>query len=88
MFITMDKKKFLTKAEIEKLVEEPEHDYIEKFATISDDKKSLLVRIPQEITKIFKINQGDKIRFYTEFHKNKRSVLAIELRRKDAIRQD
>ncbi len=63
--------------EIEKEIEEPKYDYIEKFATISDDKKSLLLRIPQEIRSKFNINAGDKIRFYGEFRQKKSPKLII-----------
>ena len=65
--------------EIKEDIEEPEYDYIEKFATISDDGKSLLLRIPQEITKHFNIKQGQKIKFRGEFKEDKLPVLKIEL---------
>lgn len=70
--------------DIKKEIEEPDYDYIEKFATISDDKKSLLLRIPQEITKHFKIKKGQKIRFYAEFRENKKAELKIELVQENA----
>ena len=70
--------------EIKEEVKEPEYDYIEKFATISDDKKSLLLRIPQEIRNHFKIKAGDKIRFYAEFKEDKNPKLIINLVRKNA----
>lgn len=60
-FITMPEVKTLK--EIEKEVGEPKYDYIEKYATISDDKKSLLIRIPAEIRDHIKMKQGEKIRF-------------------------
>jgi len=72
-----DKKKLRTIEEIKEEVKEPEHDFVEKFATISDDKKSLLIRIPQEIRNHFKIKAGDKIRFYAEFREGKESELNI-----------
>ena len=53
------KRKKRTIEEIKEDTKEPEFDYIDKLATISDDKKSLLVRIPQEITKKFNIKQGE-----------------------------
>ena len=65
--------------EIEKDVEEPRYEYIEKFATISDDNKSLLLRIPQEIRKKLKLNAGDKIRFYVEFRQKKDPKLKMEI---------
>ena len=65
--------------EIKRDIEEPEYDYIEKFATISDDGKSLLLRIPQEITKHFNIKQGEKIKFKGEFKEDKIPELKIEL---------
>ncbi len=65
--------------EIKKEIEEPDFDYIEKFATISDDTKSLLLRIPQEITKHFDIKQGQKIKFRGEFRDDKPPELKIEL---------
>ncbi len=65
--------------DIKKEIEEPEYDYIEKFATISDDRKSLLLRIPQEITKHFNIKQGQKIKFRGEFKEDKLPELKIEL---------
>lgn len=75
----MAKKRLREIEEIKKEVEEPKHDYIEKFATISDDKKSLLLRIPQEITKHFNIKQGQKIKFRGEFKEDKLPELKIEL---------
>ncbi len=65
--------------EIKKEIEEPKFDYIEKFATISDDRKSLLLRIPQEITRHFNIKQGQKIKFRGEFKEDKLPELKIEL---------
>ncbi len=65
--------------EIEKDVKEPRYEYIEKFATISDDNKSLLLRIPQEIRKKLKLNAGDKIRFYAEFRQKKDPKLKMEI---------
>ena len=65
--------------EIKKEIEEPKFDYIEKFATISDDKKSLLIRIPQEITKHFNIKQGQKIKFRGEFKEDQSPTLDIRL---------
>ncbi len=72
-------KKLRELEEIKKEVKEPEFDYIEKFATISDDKKSLLLRIPQEITKHFNIKQGQKIKFSAEFKEDQPPTLKIEL---------
>ena len=65
--------------EIKKDSIEPEFEEIEKFATISDDKKSLLLRIPQEITKQFNIKQGQKIKFTAQFKEDKLPELKIEL---------
>lgn len=65
--------------EIKEEIKEPDFDYIEKFATISDDKKSLLLRIPQEITKHFNIKQGQKIKFRGEFKEGKEPELKIDL---------
>ena len=75
----MDKKKLRELEEIKKDIEEPKFDYIEKFATISDDKKSLLLRIPQEITKHFNIKQGQKIKFRAEFKEDELPKLEIKL---------
>ena len=75
----MNVKKLRDLEEIKKEVEEPEFDYIEKLATISDDKKSLLLRIPQEITRHFNIKQGQKIKFSAEFRDDKQPKLKIEL---------
>ncbi len=75
----MGDKKLRELEEIKKEVEEPKFDYIEKFATISDDKKSLLLRIPQEITKHFNIKQGQKIKFRGEFKEDTPPELKIEL---------
>lgn len=75
----MGNKKLRDIEEIQKEVEEPKYDYIEKFSTISDDKKSLLIRIPQEIRAHFKINKGDKIRFYSEFRENEEPKLNITI---------
>jgi len=75
----MATKKLREIEEIKKEIEEPKFDYIEKFATISDDKKSLLLRIPQEITNHFNIKQGQKIKFRGEFKEDKLPELKIEL---------
>ena len=75
----MKTKKMRELEDIKKEIEEPDFDYIEKFATISDDKKSLLLRIPQEITKHFNIKQGQKIKFRGEFRHDKKPELKIEL---------
>lgn len=75
----MNEKKLRTIEEIEKDIREPEHDYLEKFASISDDKKSLLIRIPQEIRKHFNIKTSDKIRFYAEFKSKTQPTLKISL---------
>ena len=75
----MATKKLREIEEIKEDTKEPEYDYVEKFATISDDKKSLLLRIPQEITKHFNIKQGQKIKFRAEFKEDKLPELKIEL---------
>ena len=75
----MEDKKLRKLEEIKKDIKEPDFDYIEKSATISDDKKSLLLRIPQEITKHFNIKQGQKIKFRGEFKEDKSPELKIEL---------
>ena len=75
----MSVKKLRDIEEIKKEIEEPKFDYIEKLATISDDKKSLLIRIPQEIKKHFNIKQGQKIKFRAEFKEDKLPELEIEL---------
>ena len=75
----MEIKKLRELDEIKRDIEEPKFDYIEKFATISDDKKSLLLRIPQEITKQFHIQQGEKIKFRGEFKEDQLPILKIEL---------
>jgi len=80
----MSNKKIRTIEEIKKEIEEPKHDYIEKFATISDDKKSLLIRIPQEVRNKFDIEAGDKIRFYAEFDGEKKPELKINLVKQNA----
>lgn len=77
-------KKPLTIEEIKKEIAEPEHDYLEKFATISDDKKSLLIRIPQEVRSHFGLKKGDKIRFYAEFREGKTPELNISLVKQNA----
>ena len=78
-YVYMEKKRLRELDEIKKDIEEPKFDYIEKFATISDDKKSLLLRIPQEITKHFNIKQGQKIKFRGEFKEDESPKLKIEL---------
>lgn len=77
--IKVKNKRLKTIKEIIKEVEEPKYDYVEKFAKISDDKKSLLLRIPQEIRLQFSIKAGDKIRFYAKFKEKKPPKLKIEL---------
>ncbi len=75
----MNEKKLVGIDEIKKELKEPKHDYIEKFAKISDDKKSLLIRIPQEIRNHFKIKAGYKLRFYAKFEEDKTPDLKITL---------
>jgi len=70
--------------EIKEIIKEPDYDHIEKFATISDDKKSLLIRIPQDIRRKLDIKAGDKIRFYAEFKEDKEPKLEIKWVSKDA----
>jgi hypothetical protein len=84
MIITMDNKKIRTLEEIKKEIEEPKYDFVEKFSKISDDKKSLLIRIPQDVRNHFKIEAGDKIRFYAEFKEDEIPELKISLVKKDA----
>lgn len=50
--------------EIETEVEEQAYDYVDRLAKVSDDTKSLLVRIPQEIRNKFNLSAGDKLRFH------------------------
>jgi len=80
----MSNKKLREIEEIKEEIKEPKHDYIEKFATISDDKKSLLLRIPQDIRKHMNMKAGDKIRFYMVSEEDKHPELKIELVRKNA----
>jgi len=80
----MSNKKLRTLDEIKKELKEPKHDYIEKLAKISDDKKSLILRIPQDIRNLFKIKKGDKLRFYSELREDRKPKLVIELIKKDA----
>ncbi|MBT7169874.1 AbrB/MazE/SpoVT family DNA-binding domain-containing protein [Candidatus Woesearchaeota archaeon] len=63
---------------------ELDYDYTEKFATISDDKKSLLIRIPQDIRKKVHIKAGDKIRFFAIYKEDEKPKLKIEWVKKDA----
>jgi len=78
----MVNKKLRGLEEIKKDIEESKFDYIEKFATISDDKKSLLLRVPQEIRNKFNLKAGDKLRFYAQFEEDKTPQLIIELVKK------
>ncbi len=80
----MSDKKLREIKEIKEEIKEPEYDHIEKFAKISDDKKSLLIRIPQDIRRKLEIKAGDKIRFYAEFKEEKEPKLEIEWVSKDA----
>lgn len=75
----MNKKKLRTLEEIKEEVKEPKYDITERFAKISDDKKSLLVRIPQEIRKKFNLKAGDRLRFHAQFEEEKKPELKIEL---------
>lgn len=84
--MSTNKKEVKTLAEIEELSKEPEFDILEKFATISDDQQSLLLRIPQEIRNHFAIKAGDKIRFYTEFRPKQTPELKISWVKKNDIR--
>ena len=76
--------KRLSIEEIEKEIAEPEHDYLEKYATMSDDKKSLIIRIPQEVRSHFGLKKRDKLRFYAEFKKGKTPELNISLVKQNA----
>lgn len=80
----MEKKKLRDISEIKKELEGPGYDFIERFAKMSDDTKSLLLRIPQEIRNHFKIKAGDKLRFYARFEETKSPKLEISLIRKNA----
>lgn len=73
----MSDKKLRTLDEIKEEVKEPGYDYIERFATISDDKKSLLIRIPQEVRNKFDMKARDKIKFFAKFD-GKKPELKIE----------
>ncbi len=75
----MGNKELRSLEEIKKEIEEPKHDYLEKFAKMSDDKKSLLIRIPQEIRSKFNLKAGDKLRFYAKFEEDKEPELKIEV---------
>lgn len=70
----MDNNKLRDLEEIKKEIKEPEHEYIEKYAKISDDKKSLLLRIPQEIRNKFNMKAGDKLRFLAKFKEGKKTL--------------
>lgn len=66
----MGAKKIHTLKEIEEAIKEPKEDYIEKLSKISDDTKSLILRVPQEIREVMKINKGDRLKFFvTDLHK-------------------
>ena len=71
-----------TLKEIEELSREPKPKYIEAYAKISDDKKSLLVRIPAKIRQDFKIKKGDFMYFYAEIKAGKVGELIIKIVRK------
>jgi len=70
----MDNNKLRDLEEIKKEIKEPEQEYIEKYAKISDDKKSLLLRIPQEIRNKFNMNAGDKLKFLAKFEDGKKTL--------------
>jgi len=65
--------------EIREEVKESKHDEIEKLAKISDDKKSLIVRIPQEIRRKFGVKAGDQLKFYAKFEDKKKPKLEISI---------
>ena len=73
---------------IKEEVKEPKYDYIEKFAKLSDDKKSLLLRVPQEIRNKLGIKAGDKLRFYAKFEHNKTPQLKIEWEKVKNVKQN
>ena len=60
----MSEKKLFSKEEIEELITKEETYDISKISNISSDGKSLLVRIPAEIVKYFKITKDHKLQFY------------------------
>jgi hypothetical protein len=80
----MGEKKLRSIKEIKEAIKEPDFDHLEKFAKISDDKKSLLIRIPQDIRKKLGIKPGDKIRFYSEFKEDNGPKLEIDWVSQDA----
>ncbi len=65
---------------IKKEIEEPKHNYIEKFSRVVETKRGLIIRIPKEVQDFFKINKNYKIRFYTEMIEPREDIkLIIEL---------
>ncbi len=76
---------FPTRSEEERLKKvkvrtiEPNHNQIIKTATMSDDSKSLIVRIPQEIRNKFNLKKGNKLKFIGDFEEGKSPKLSIEL---------
>lgn len=70
------------KEEINEVLERKPKD-IEEYAKISDDGKSLLIRIPAKIKKDFNLKQGQYFRFFAEVKEEKIGDLIITIVNKE-----
>lgn len=76
--------------EIEEIIKQPSPKDIEEYAKISDDGKSLLIRIPAKIRDNFNLKKGDYIRFFAEVKDKKVGdlIITIENEKEDKNKPD
>lgn len=58
-----------TLQEIKELLKQPKPKDLEVYAKISDDSKSLLIRIPAKIRDVLKLQKGQYIKFFAKVEK-------------------
>ena len=63
----------ISEEELKELTKQPNAN-IEKLTTLSDDGKSLLTRIPKEITDFLKLKKRDKLKWLVDIEKGKISL--------------
>lgn len=73
---------FKSTKEVEEIAKEPEPKDIDEYAKISDDNKSLLVRIPAKIRDTFHIEKGNYIHFFAKIKEGKIGKLIIKFVKK------
>lgn len=74
-----DDKPIRTLAEIQKAAQKKPPKNEEEYAKISDDGKSLFIRIPAKIKKDFNVQKGQYMKFYAEIKNDKLGELHISI---------